>query len=165
MVTWGSNTTTVFGAGNSASSGFAFGSGGAIGGGGAPSTPPSASTPATTNPPPFLGAGGGGGTSTNTTNTTTAAGGWGQVPANATSGGGLFGGSAPGERSFGQLCEYFSYLTLEKNIKKFVDQPICFPLLDGWGIFCHIAPAPAPGGLFGTTASGENASVSFIPQA
>ena len=61
MVTWGSNTTTVFGAGNSASSGFAFGSAGVGGvGGGAPSTPPLASTPATTNLPPFLGAGGGG---------------------------------------------------------------------------------------------------------
>ena len=76
MVTWGSNTTTVFGAGNSPASGFSFG------GGGTPSTPPAASTPAPTNPPPLWGGA--------TTSTTTA---WGQPAAS----GGLFGSSTPGE--------------------------------------------------------------------
>lgn len=121
MVTWGSNTTTVFGAGSNPS-GFSFG------GGGAPSTPPAASTPAPTNPPPLWGG-------ATTTSTTTA---WGQPAAS----GGLFGSSAPAPApTAGGL--FASAPAPAPTGFGTTHAPAA------GGLFGPSTPAPASGGLFG----------------
>ncbi|KAL7538562.1 hypothetical protein ACHAXR_008635 [Thalassiosira sp. AJA248-18] len=125
MVTWGANTTALFGAGTTAAAsttpapaatGFAFG-------GGAPATPPAASTPAPANPPPL------GSTTTAAAPSTSLFGGQPAAPA----AGGLFGGTpapAPAGGLFGST-----------------------PAPAPGGLF-GTTPAPAPaGGLFGSTAA------------
>ena len=96
MVTWGNNTTAVYGTTSPANApttpapaagGFSFG-------GGAPSTPPSASQKPTMNPPPL-----GGSTATGFGAPAPAAGGgfsFGGAPA-PPAGGGLFGAAPAGE--------------------------------------------------------------------
>ncbi|KAL7544652.1 hypothetical protein ACHAWF_008027 [Thalassiosira exigua] len=154
MVTWGQNTTAVFGAGSSAAApatpappptAFPFG------GGGAPATPPAASTPAPSNPPPLASAAMGG------------------APAPA-AGGGLFGGTpapAPTGGLFGatpgESCRMVLQLSLRAircyhwRPRKLWSEPrphihifndnnfhVCLRLR------YHAAPAPT-GGLFGST--------------